>query len=64
MLENGSHKAVNLTGCTEEYLTLTVLYVFLNIERHCLSDAEILHVLRYIDPHLGTKLEEVVYCMT
>ena len=64
MLEYGSHKAVNLTCVSEEYLALAVLDILLNVKRHRLSDAEILHVLWYYNSHLSAQLEEMIYSMT
>ena len=64
MLEDRSHEAVYLTGIAEEHLTLAVLNVLLDIERYCLGDAEILHVLRDVYSHLGAKLEEMIYGVT
>ena len=64
MLEDRSHQTVYLTGVAEEYLTLAILNVLLDIERYRLGDAEILHVLRYVDSHLSAQLEEMIYSMT
>ena len=64
MLEDRSHEAVYLTGIAEEHLTLAVLDILLDVERHGLGDAEILHVLRDVYSHLGAKLEEMVNSVT
>ena len=64
MLEDGGHQAVHLTGVAKEHLTLTILDILLDVERYCLCDAEILHVLRDDNSHLGAKLEKMVYGMT
>ena len=64
MLEDGSHQTIYLTGIAEEHLALAVLNILLDVERYCLSDAEILHVLRDDNSHLSAQLEEVVYSMT
>ena len=64
MLEDGSHKAIYLTGIAEEHLALTVLDVLLDVERYGLGNAEILHVLRDINPHLSAQLEEMINRMT
>ena len=42
MLHHGGDKIVYLTCGAEEHLALAILHVFLDIERHCLSDTEIL----------------------
>ena len=52
-----------LTCCTEEYLTFTVLNIFLNVQSDCFRRTEILHGFRYRDSHLRTKTKEVVNCM-
>ena len=64
MLKDRSHKAIHLTGVTEEYLALAVLDILLYIERNRLCNAEILHVLGYVYPHLSAQLEEVIYRIT
>ena len=64
MLQNGSHQAVHLSGIAKENLTLAVLNILLDVERYCLGDAEILHILRDVYSHLGAKLEEMIYSMT
>ena len=64
MLEDRSHEAVYLTGVAKEYLTLAVLDILLDVERYCLGDAEILHILRDVYSHLGAKLEEMINSVT
>ncbi len=54
-------KTVELTGLAVEYLTFTVYYVFLQIERYGLGGAEIFHRVRDSDTHIITQAEEVVY---
>lgn len=64
MFENWGHETVHLTGIAKEYLALTVLDIFLDIKRNCLSNAEIFHVLWYGYAQLSAKLEEMIYRVT
>src|SRR5690606_42115822 len=45
----------------KEALTLSILNIFLQIKRNSLRNTEIFHIRRYLETHLFTHSEEVVY---
>ena len=54
------HEVVELTGCSEEHLSLAILRVFLNVERDAFGDAEVFHGLGDGEAHVFCYHEEVV----
>src|SRR5690606_41100836 len=45
----------------KEDLTLSILNIFVQIKRNSLRNTEIFHIRRYLETHLFTHSEEVVY---
>lgn len=60
MLDHDRQQIVDLAGGAEEYLSLAVLHVFLNVKGNSLRDAEVLHVLRNDETKLFSQLKEIV----
>jgi hypothetical protein len=46
VLHHHGDEVIDLAGISKEYLSLAILYVFLDIEGNGLGDAEIFHVFR------------------
>lgn len=63
MLYDQREQIGKLTRCTEEYLTLAVLHIFLDVESDGFRRTEIFHGFRYSNSHLCAKTKEVVNCM-
>lgn len=64
VLDNLGNDVVDLSCGAKEHLALAVLDVLLDIESNGFCDAEIFHVIRYVDAQLLAKLEEIVDGMT
>ena len=64
MLYDRRHEVLNLSRCTKENFTLTVLHIFLNIQCNCFRHTEILHSFRNCNTQFSTQIKEMVDSMT
>ena len=47
----------------EEYLAFAVLYIFLYVERYCLRQAEVFHIVGYGNAQFFAECKEMVNCV-
>ena len=64
VLYHRGQQVIDFTCRTEEYLTLAILYIFLNVQGNGFRDAEVLHVFRDGHTHLLAEMKEMVDGMT
>ena len=64
MLYNGRQQVIKFSGISKENLTLTVLYIFLNVQSNRLRYTEIFHGFGDCYAQFRTKMKKVIDCMT
>ena len=64
VLHHSGDERIELAGIAEEYLALAILHILLYVERDCLRNAEVLHILGDGDAHLLSECEVVVDSVT